>query len=364
MPESDGKIRPWEGHTPWGFRMAAKSNVVLRLVPEDDYMHPLESAANFNESMYFNVFDRANRIGGWFRIANRPNEGKGEMSCCVYLPDGRIGFMFARPGRRDNEALDGGGMKVEVIEPHKRLDLTYTGKLCLLEDPQQMADPARAFKSNPIVAGHIELSFEGTSPMFGGEPVHADGSPIEQKAEESFARGHTEQHTRGCGTIRVGDERFEVDGLGLRDHSWGPRYWQAIHWYRWLPMSFSEDFAMMVSITCRPGESPRTGGMVLRDGGYVMIRDATLESVYDANQCQESFEVVARTEEREYRVSGRVMSLIPLRNRRRTPEGDELMTRITEGMTEYECDGMKGYGLSEYLDQIVDGEPVGMQAGH
>jgi hypothetical protein len=57
------------------------------------------------------------------------------------------------------------------------------------------------------------------------------------------------------------------------------------------------------------------------------------------------------------------MSLIPLRNRRRKPDGEDLMTRITEGMTEYTCDGEVGYGLSEYLDQIVDGEPVGLKAG-
>jgi hypothetical protein len=344
--------------------MGKQSDVVLRLVPEDDYMHPLESATNFNESMYFNVFDRASNLGGWFRIANRPNEGKGEMSCCVYLPDGRIGFMFARPERRDNDAFDGGGMKVTVVEPHKRLQVRYAGKLCVMANPQDMADPARAFKTNPIVDAEIDLDFTGVSPMFGGEPVHADGRPIEQKAEESFARGHTEQHTRGRGSIRIGDETFPIDGLGLRDHSWGPRYWQAIYWYRWLPMNFTEDFAMMVSITCRPGETPRAGGMVLRGGEYVMIRDARLETVYDADQCQETFDVWARTDEREYRVTGRVMSLIPLRNRRRSPDGEELTTRITEGMTEYECDGTKGYGLSEYLDQIVDGEPVGLKAGY
>jgi len=129
-------------------------------------------------------------------------------------------------------------------------------------------------------------------------------------------------------------------------------------------MNFSEDFAMMVSITCRPGEEPRAGGMVLRDGEYVMIKDARIESVYDANQCQETFKVWAKTDEREYEVDGKVMSLIPLRNRRRSPEGEDLMTRIAEGMTEFKCDGQTGYGLSEYLDQVVDGEPVGLKAGH
>jgi len=48
-----------------------------------------------------------------------------------------------------------------------------------------------------------------------------------------------------------------------------------------------------------------------------------------------------------------------LRNRRTTPDGKELTTRITEGMTEYRCNGQVGYGLSEYLDQIVDGRPTG-----
>jgi hypothetical protein len=32
-------------------------------------------------------------------------------------------------------------------------------------------------------------------------------------------------------------------------------------------------------------------------------------------------------------------------------------------MTEYICDGQTGYGLSEYLDQIVDDRPTGKQAG-
>jgi hypothetical protein len=73
--------------------------------------------------------------------------------------------------------------------------------------------------------------------------------------------------------------------------------------------------------------------------------------------------VWARTDEREYNVTGEVMSLIPLRNRRKNPDGEELLTRITEGMTEYRCDDQVGYGLSEYLDQIVDGVPVGMRAG-
>ena len=61
------------------------------------------------------------------------------------------------------------------------------------------------------------------------------------------------------------------------------------------------------------------------------------------------------------RSTGRVLRLIPLRNRRQSPDGEELVTRISEGLTEWTLDdGRVGYGLSEYLDQIVDGHPVGV----
>ena len=47
-------------------------------------------------------------------------------------------------------------------------------------------------------------------------------------------------------------------------------------------------------------------------------------------------------------IEGRVLSMIPLRNRR-----GQHTTRIAEGMTEWRCQGRIGYGLSEYLDQIA-----------
>ena len=53
-----------------------------------------------------------------------------------------------------------------------------------------------------------------------------------------------------------------------------------------------------------------------------------------------------------------------LRNRRTAADGTQLQTRITEGMTEYRCGDLVGYGLSEYLDQIIDGQPNGKALGY
>jgi hypothetical protein len=46
-------------------------------------------------------------------------------------------------------------------------------------------------------------------------------------------------------------------------------------------------------------------------------------------------------------ITGKVVSMIPLRNRRAA-----IVTRIAEGMTEWNWDGKIGYGLSEYLDHF------------
>src|ERR1700722_16710491 len=161
---------------------------ITRLLPEDEYTHTPEAAANYNESMYFNVFDHKSKLGGWFRLGNRPNEHYAEVSGCLYLPNGRIAFMFGRPKRSDKKEMTGGGLKMEVGEPFKRLKLTFDGKLCLLDRPFEMADPSTAFRNNPHVACKVDLDYEGVSPMFGGETVRAAGKPRETDPEKRSAK--------------------------------------------------------------------------------------------------------------------------------------------------------------------------------
>jgi hypothetical protein len=334
--------------------------VKIRLEPTDEYMHPLESASNFNESMYFNAYDPNEKVGGFLRLGNRANEGYAELTACIYLPDGRVAFMFKRPEIHDNDAFDAGGMRFEVVTPFEELRTTYEGKVVLLDEPLQMADPRKAFTENPWVDARVELTHHGVSPMYGGEPVNDDGSPLDQDHSGGFARGHYEQHMAARGAIQVGDEEWTVDGFGLRDHSWGPRYWQAPWYYRWLTANFGPDFGFVISvITARDG-SERVGGMILRDGRYEHIHAASITTTWTGDDCyHDSLTATATTERGTYEIAGRVKSLIPLRNRRTTPGGEELMTRVAEGLTEWSHDGRTGYGLSEYLDQIVEDRPVG-----
>ena len=316
------------------------SDIEIILEPQDEFNHEPDDASNYNESMYFNVFDHEQKMGGWFRLGNRPNEGYAEMTCCIYLPDGRIGFMFGRPEISTNEVFDAGGMKFEVIEPFKSLRVSYEGKILLLDNPKDMLNPGKAFKENPRAECKADIKISGISPMFGGQAVRKDGKSLEKDPEKSFSKAHYEQHTSGKGTIKIDGEEWTIDGLGLRDKSWGPRYWQAIEWYRWLTININKEIGFMFSIVHQGEGAEKRGGIVLIDNQYQIIRDCRIESKYDSDFCHTSLKAWAKTDEGEYEVEGKVLSLIPLRNRRENPEGDMLTTRIAEGMTEYTYKGV------------------------
>jgi len=330
----------------------------VRLEPHDEYMHELGPESNFNESMYFNLYDPAQGVGGWFRCGNRANEGYAEMTVCLYLPGGRVAFMYKRPEIENNDAFDAGGIRFDVLEPFKRLDVTYSGKVVILDEPLQMADPKTAFTNNPYAECEVRIEYSGVSDMFGGEP----DEPHEKPGEE-FAKGHYEQLIAGKGTIRVGDEEWEVDGFGLRDHSWGPRYWQAPWYYRWLTANFGPDFGFMGSRVARRDGDGTRGGFVWENGQLHLCGDFEISTDWQGEDTyHHGISATLRSKDREWKVTGKVLNLIPLRNRRPDPStGDMLVTRISEGMTEWTLDdGRTGYGLSEYLDQIIDERPVGI----
>jgi hypothetical protein len=154
---------------------------------------------------------------------------------------------------------------------------------------------------------------------------------------------------RVTGTVAIDGESIEVDAYGLRDHSWGPRYWQNILSYRWLTCSFGPELNIMVSEINRTATERREWGVVIRDGELTPITGVRIDTQFDADRPFHramKADLTLGTGE-TLAVEGKVIGFIPLRNRR---EGH--VTHIGEAMTEYTCLGHTGLGISEYLDQI------------
>ncbi len=327
----------------------------LVLLDSDDAMHPNTGEPNFNESAYYNFYDPAARLGGFVRLGNRPNEGHAEMTICLYLPDGRVAFMFRRPEIPGNERFDAGGLAFAVRVPFAEHAIRYDGTCVMLAQPLDLLDPRRAFTENPHRPVSLELRYEGLSPGFGGEPrEERDGRWVSLRLEKTgaeFARGHLEQHGRTLGRVTIDGAEYEVDGFGLRDHSWGPRYWQAPQYYRWLTMNFGADAGIAAAHTMQRDGRAIEGGYVYRRGepnrllGRVEIETARGGSEGLHERVAATLHPVDGGPPE--RVSGRVVAMVPLRNRR-----SGVTTRIAEGLTEWTWGERTGYGWSEYLDHV------------
>jgi len=335
--------------------------IETRREPDDDLLHPPDDDPNYNESRYYSFFDRVAGMGGWVRMGNRPNQGHTELTICLYLPDGRVGFMFKRPAIDGNSAHDAGGLKFEVIEPYRAHRVSYDGKVCVLAQPRDMADPKKAFAENPHVPCALHLELTSAAQATGGEPEYGEGE--EPDLGHEFGRGHTEQQMVINGSVRVGEQSFAItDAYGLRDHSWGPRVWQSIPWYRWLIASFGT-LGIAATIRGEHGSSERLqSGYVYDvtrygDDRAVPVRTITLTTDYDDAHFPIRNCAVVTTDDHAYELTGEIWSSIPLRNRR-----DDQVTRITENATRWTCEGITGTGMSEYLDLIIDDLPIGISA--
>ena len=312
--------------------------------PEDDYTHTLGPEKNFNESMYFNFFGNRLRRGGFLRVGNRANEGYAEVTLSLFEPDGSVLFNYKRPEIADNDGYDGGGMRFETIEPMVRHRTTYDGSSVFLATPEEMSDPGQAFRENPHKKVQLHLAYEGVAPVFGSRGTDA----THENEEEGFGRAHYEQHMRVAGSLTIDGETSEIDGFGLRDHSWGPRYWQNILSYRWLNCSFGPALNIMVSEINRTKTDRTEWGVVIRDGVVSRITGVSIESQLADDRILRAMRADVTLEDGEQvAIESKVVGFIPLRNRR---EGH--VTHIGEAMTEYTCLGHTGLGISEYLDQI------------
>lgn len=333
----------------------ATTETGFRLEPEDEFPHVPDAAGNFNESVYMNGFDPASRVGGWMRIGNRVNEGYAEMSVCLYLPDGRIACQFQRPPIEKNNRFQAGGLSYRCREPFREVGMRFAGEVLVPESPEALRDPATMFKNAPRERAEVVLTGTGISPIHGGEPLSPD---VETLYGPDFSRAHFNQHTRIEGSIRVGGEQWPIDGFGWRDHSWGPRFWQAIYAYRLLLGNLGEDRGFMLLKNMGPDGRARRLGVLLVDGDYEEVVDLDITTEWSGAEDPVKIHVAVCTEQRRSQIEGRVLTLAPLRNRRKA-NGETLESRIAEGFTEYRWDGRVGYGMTEYIERLEDGRPVG-----
>ena len=97
----------------------------------------------------------------------------------------------------------------------------------------------------------------------GADPArHTAGNALDTR----IYTNHFNSNCRFRGTARLAGRTFEVDAAGWRDHSWGPRKWNAFPVNRVVVANFGEDLAVSALAQVWTDGSITKRGQLTRDG--------------------------------------------------------------------------------------------------
>jgi hypothetical protein len=272
------------------------------------------------------------------------------MTVLVLLPDRRAAIRFERP-QVPHSSWQHLGLSFEVLEPLERARAAYAGPARLLASSLDLANPKAALSSSPEVDLRIDLEYRAAGPLF----RLGEGDPF----LSAIATDHYQGVCTIAGSMTLDGAVNPITAVGWRDHSWGPRDWQSVRYWRWVSCFVDGDnyFAGWLhgvgDAPCSPGM-----GVVRRRGRTSPLVLMELKSEYSA--APEHYPVanalkMTTAEGEVFEARGTAYHTVPLRHRR-----DGVTTRITEIVCRQDFDGLIGYGFSEYLDTIVGGAPAGL----
>ncbi|MEX2557214.1 MAG: hypothetical protein WEB06_16495 [Actinomycetota bacterium] len=310
--------------------------------PQDDHPHPTGPEPAWSESYYFNFSDPTTGLAGFTRIGFRPNEGQADGNLFLFLPEGgAVAVMNREPTTANPEVVAVGGLKYERGFDLTRWVVECSGSAIAVEQASDLdiAETRGRSAGGRIVRVQIALSYVAFMPPFGtsGRTRRTEDADAAAKA---VATGHFEQACRVKGVVKVGNRRLEVQGIGVRDKSWGPRDWSAVWGWRWFSIPFDRERALGVHSLILPGREVQAG-WVWRDHRLVKVKRFTLDSDFDGRFHRAMRIVAEDVEGTKYEVEGAVRSVIPLRIG---------ATRVAEGLTDFTMDGRTATGIAEYLD--------------
>ncbi|MBU0492197.1 MAG: hypothetical protein KKA73_27810 [Chloroflexi bacterium] len=312
------------------------------ITAQDEVYHQCDSPDPlWRESHYFNFYDPRCQIGAITTIGHKPNQGHSEAVLVLYLPGGTL-LVHKREAPASNE-IDVGTLRYETTEPLAGWRLTFDGTALGVTEPRRLASRWTQFKALfRRRRVRLDLRWQSLNPVFD----YADH--VAEIPDNRVAARHYEQTGRYTGWLEIAGQRFKIDALGQRDHSWGIRDWHAPDQWRWFTAQFGPDFAVHGSRLVI-GEQQGELGFVWRDGANHVVERLDIDTEYEADGVTQR-RVNLRLHEADGRATEVTAAVItPAAIAFRDRAG---LTIITEALSRFSCGDRVGYGITEYLRQV------------
>ncbi len=215
----------------------------MRYGAEDERPHAAGPQENWQESVWLQWYDPEVGVGGLHRIGQEVNRGTANALFCLVSDEGTrfrrvLPLLPLRAQDRDG-----------VIAAGDEFSMSYESGRPRLVQRQPEAE--------------IDLVFDDFHELVNLWDLGRDRG---QELMSQTAAQHYEVGGRVRGTVRIGERSLQIDGLGYRDHSWGPRDYRAWLSHRWVAGTFGPALTYsLITMHGARGELIRTG-YVVRDG--------------------------------------------------------------------------------------------------
>lgn len=288
------------------------------LTPQDDLIHPVGEDLTWREAFYFDFFDPETRLSGFGYSGVHPNQEIGDVIFALW----REGVLLAQFTRWDfniprdigEERLGFGPLFFRPAVPLQTWEIFFDTGQC-----------------------RLDLTFEAIHPAYFWEDSHA--------ALAKSNSHHYEQQGRYTGSVHVGGTKYDVKGVGVRDHAWGWGARAGIQRWVWASAQFSPHFAFNTfHVTLADGRDILYG-YTYRGEKNLFLRRSRLEAHYALRgkaPADFAVELEGRSGE-QLSASARILNAFNISHQERNKQGYHYFCA-----TEYLCEGQVGYGQSNF----------------
>ena len=328
------------------------SNRPAWMTGPDELPHQPQDVPLWSESYMSYVYSPGNQVGIWVHLGYKPGKpGLWEETIVIGLPADR--YLVARgfSSRPMDDGISICGVSWRCDEPYLQWTKRFRGGAQLVSREEMSAGPLRDGLYMPV-----DLEYT----------CHAICSPNdygEEHMKVSWASRHYEQSHEASGYLSFAGERYEINGSGWRDHSWGPRDLTKFGSHTWLSAQFPQSGrSIMAVLLLAPGRPhPFSHALLCRAATQHQASVSGLPIARDISETETDFEFSFNAEENTSVIRATILQ--PLRVAYvgtnqigiGTHRGPDAHHDWVSSFTRFEWDGEIGYGSSERSVDLAAG---------
>jgi hypothetical protein len=225
----------------------------------------------WRESFFFGFVDEASGIGMYNSLGEKPLSSRSGYIFTVWR-DHVIAETRIAPLERTATEHSCGGLHFAMDESDGSWTVDYDATIPVLGPVgHSYLGSVQPDESLPTSHVTMDLRFEPLTPVY-----DYDADPAWLRL---FDR-HVEQSGRFTGVLSIDGTEHQIDALGSRDHSWGPRDWNHPIGWTFFTASFSQGPTFVSHWSADTSAGRVADGYVARDGAIAKIAEieATIDS--------------------------------------------------------------------------------------